>query len=73
MGNVRLLLVSGLEICILYVQSSQLLDEAVQNLANTKSLTERCNVGTAVNKKAKPWQCYAMDHGDMEVGIMLLI
>lgn len=38
MGNIRLLLVSALKSCILYVQSSQLLDEAAQNLANTKIL-----------------------------------
>jgi len=37
--------------------SSQSMEEAAQNLGRTKVLNRSLNCRTAVNKKAKPWQC----------------
>ena len=34
------------------------MEEAAQNLGRTKVLNRTLNCKTAVNKKAKPWQCY---------------
>ena len=46
------------KIATLEFTSSQSMEEAAQTLGQTKVLNRTLNCKTAVNKKAKPWQCY---------------
>ena len=46
------------KIATLEFTSSQSMEEAAQRLGQTKVLNRTLNCKTAVNKKAKPWQCY---------------
>ena len=46
------------KIATLEFTSSQLMEEAAQRLSKTKVVNRTLSCKTAVNKKAKPWQCY---------------
>ncbi len=46
------------KIATLEFTSSQSMEEAAQKLSQTKVLNRTLTCKTAVNKKAKPWQCY---------------
>ena len=46
------------KIATLEFTSSQSMEEAAQTLGQTKVLNRTLNCKTAVNKKAKPWQCF---------------